>query len=522
MTASTSWLSENARIYFGNAASRKDYRVQMRGAKPFWVFTCYVLSLGIIGFMFYATTLGRPGLSLANAQSELSTFFSFLMGILAAAICLIAPGLTGSAIVAEKQRLSLDLVLTAPIEPKYFLVGKMISSYRYIWMLLALALPVVALSVVLGGATWWDVFGCFLLLSFHAMVFTSLSLLISSVTSKPAAAVIWSLIAVAAFAFASSAIASTALTGMFTGNSSHLPFTIAVSPFFPLQAVNSTTPIGSWEVPNWVFGVLISLLLTRLFLLGAAVNMAPLDKRLSANLRITGLVYTFGLAVLVAYAMQTILNLSRGSSSGPNPDLMLTLVALGCSLWLIIGTCYFACYGKDGSKRFWLNGRFSLRRAFDGTPAGGLPYMLLLYAASYAGVVIGARFVLHLNLGPVFWSATLWPLGYTVLNWSIGQLMSSATSALKTARVLTLVILAASPLLFNVFMGWMGLAPPWASNGSTSTSNLWYIWPYAPLTGEDIFASAWVYGLVMLGIGLLVFLWARTLENQRSLRLASA
>jgi len=51
----------------------------------------------------------------------------------------------------ERQHGPWILVFSAPVAPRYYLVGKTIAVYRYIWMLLILSLPVTAACVVLGG-----------------------------------------------------------------------------------------------------------------------------------------------------------------------------------------------------------------------------------------------------------------------------------------------------------------------------------------------------------------------------------
>ena len=496
----------------------------MRGSKPFWIFSVYVFCLCLIGMVMYVSILGRSGLSLAGAQSELTNFFSSLMALLAGAICVISPALTGTAIVAERQRQSLDLVLSAPVEPKYLLVGKMISSYRYTWMLLILALPVVAMSVVLGGATWQDVFGCFLLLSFHALIFTSLALMISTMTNKPASAVIWSFFAVFAYVIAMTFLSSTALSRAFAGSASHVPFTIALTPFFALQAINSSTQIGSIDVPNWVFAAVLALLLTRLFLLGAAVNLAPLDKRLSANLRLSGLVYTFGLGALVMYSMAPMFMMMSGSMSaggmtpsppGLDPDLMVLNIGLASVAWLLFGMPMLSCYGWEGSRRFWPNGIFSLRRALDGTPAGNLPYLLVLIASGIGGSLCGNIWAGGTGPKGSLLPGLLWPAGLIVLAWSIGRLLSAACKAMKTARAFHLCVLillvGAVPLAMLIFQ----LSPSWSVDPESHTSAIWSLWLFTPLLTHDLFKLAWVYGVIMLGIGLLLAFWAQVLEAKR-------
>ena len=480
--------------------------------------------------VIYQIALGRPGMSLSSAQAEFTDFFNELDALLAGAICLISPALTATAIVAERQRQSLDLVLSAPIDPKYLLVGKMISSYRYTWMLLILALPVVAMSVVLGGATWRDVFGCFLLLSFHALIFTSMALFISTLTTKPASAVIWSFFAVGGYVVLSGYLAATSAIPMAfsRGGTEHLPFTISLSPFTVLQAINSSTLVGSIDVPNWVFAGIISLLLSRLFLLGAAVNLAPLDRRLSANLRLSGLAYTFGLGCLVMYSLAPVLitgpaarSLGGPGQAGLLPDLLIMIVGIGSIGWVSIGVPMLSCYGWEGSKRFWPNGQFSPRHTFDGTPAGNLPFLLLLLCSGVGGSYFGYNWAGGQPTEGSLLPGMLWAVGIVVLTWSMGQLLAAACKTMKTARVLHLCSLISLYLGLPLGMMIFQVAPSWVVDqySTGSKSDLWYLWPLTPLLDRNLFHLAPVYGLIMLVLGGVIALWARSVEAKRSRRI---
>lgn len=531
--ALSAWMIEASRTYIGNASSRRDFRVQMRGTKPFWIFAAYVFSLCVIGFMMYASILGNETLSLSTAQSQLNGLFNSLMGVLAAAICVIAPALSATAIVAERERQSLDLVLTAPVEPKYLLVGKMISSYRYTWMMLILALPVVAMSVVLGGATWHDVFGCFLLLSFHAMIFTSLALLISSLVNKPSSAVVWSIFGVIGYNVVAYILSSAPNRPFMMGGPSthHAPFTVALSPFTALEAINTTTQVGSIEVPNWVFGGLFTLLVTRLFLLAAAVTLAPLDRRLAANLRLTGIVYTFGLGWLVMYAVGPVFLNPYNPINGMQPrpslsaDLQLTNVALAVSAWLALGMPALACYGRDGSRRFFPNGLFALRNALDGTPAGALPYALTLLVAAFVGVLVGNHFSVGETADAGLVPGVAFGVGLTIFLWAIGRWLSAKLPSIKAARGLHVTAIVSIFFGLPTVLSMLQLAPSWASTGNDygqRTTSLWYLWPLSPLTSVDLYGTAPIYAGALLLLGLGIAIRAERAEKVRTRRLKLA
>src|ERR1044072_9677517 len=113
-------------------------------------------------------------MSMTDAQHPLKGFYNKIIYLLSTVMWLVAPALTATAIVSERQRKSLDLVFSAPVSPKYYLVGKMLSSYRYVWMLLVLSLPVTAACVVLGGAVWSEGLAAYGLLSLPGVIYTAI------------------------------------------------------------------------------------------------------------------------------------------------------------------------------------------------------------------------------------------------------------------------------------------------------------------------------------------------------------
>ena len=154
MNGELSWLASLKRTYIGNATATRDMRVQLRGGRAAIFFTLYLVVMTVVLLLIYSGSLGEDGqYNLAMAQGRLQDFYNQTLLLLAVVISLVAPSMGAFAIVSEKQRRSLDLVFSAPTEPKYYLVGKLISSFRYVWLVLVLSLPFCAVSVTLGGTT---------------------------------------------------------------------------------------------------------------------------------------------------------------------------------------------------------------------------------------------------------------------------------------------------------------------------------------------------------------------------------
>src|SRR5947209_4930518 len=160
---------------------------------------------------------GQGGVSITEVQENLREFYNILMVCLASILCLITPALTAGAITSERQRQSLDLLFSAPVSVKALLVGKLISSYRYTWMLLALSLPITAVCVVMGGATWSDVLAGYALLSFSALVLTAIGLVVSSMAPSVGAAILWTYLAVAGYLFVSAGVSASSSVRIMMG-----------------------------------------------------------------------------------------------------------------------------------------------------------------------------------------------------------------------------------------------------------------------------------------------------------------
>ena len=109
------WIRSNLACYFSNAATVRDFRVQLRGNRAILLWSFYLLVL--IGFtmMVYSGTSDVSSTSIVDAQRRLREFYQSIMILLAVMVNLITPALTAGAIVMERQRRSLDLVISAPV-----------------------------------------------------------------------------------------------------------------------------------------------------------------------------------------------------------------------------------------------------------------------------------------------------------------------------------------------------------------------------------------------------------------------
>lgn len=415
------WWEDQKACYFGNAQTVRDLRTQLRGNRPIWLWSCYLFLLVVTtGFSYSVMTPVAGGFAttdVSSLQGALKALYGVLIATIWGMIALIAPALTAAAISTERQRRSLDLVFSAPVSPKYLLVGKMLSTYRYVWMLLVLSVPFSSVAVVLGGATAWDVFADYVSMSFVGLIFSSIGLMISCLSTRTILAVIYSYLAVLGYLILAIPLAGLFIYSMALGTRAVPDWQIALSLFSGLGAVGreSTTV----TLTSLLLMVGAALYLVKLLLAGAGSALAERAGKETASLRALSL-------ILIAFL---------GIAASENPGVSLARSAVDPVKTIFLGMIGFTiflptltCFGVNGSDRTRNDGFFRFRTALSGTPAGALPYLLLCITVAF---------------GPLYWhhpaDPQAWALaGYTYalwfFFWGIGRFWSRQCATLSVAK----------------------------------------------------------------------------------------
>lgn len=82
--------------------------------------------------------------SVTGCFQVISFFLLFMIGI-------IIPVITASSIAGEREKQTLDIMLTAPISPSYIVVGKLFAALCNIFMYIVVSFPALAISFIFGG-----------------------------------------------------------------------------------------------------------------------------------------------------------------------------------------------------------------------------------------------------------------------------------------------------------------------------------------------------------------------------------
>jgi ABC-type transport system involved in multi-copper enzyme maturation, permease component len=509
----------------GNPVIGRELRVRVRVGRAYLLQAFYLAFLILIVALAYQAAIGdNPDLrNPVRVQEALVEFYRIVMSMLVALIALIAPALTANAITLERERKTMDLLLATPLTARQLLVGKLLGSFAFIVLLLALTLPVSAVSVLLGGVSFPELLKAYLLVACGGLVLCAIALFSSVYARNSTLAVLWSYLRVAGFLLATGvliALQEALAFGAFGGRGAgalNLAFPqVLLNPFAAPFAADMQVDFVRWQVPAWIVGVVICLLFTRLILTAAARKVGLYDKDVLPSAR-RQLLLLFPLNMLLCVLPL----LARGGGAGGivGAEYVLLVVLLCVAPFLLLAA-WIAPFGQDGDTPCPDDGMFKPSRMFTAAPSGALPFLWTAWLLTAGALIL----VLYQSgmpamVGPLFWNYLLSMLvyftGVWMLFWGIGRFCSVMLRArsLATARALTLVAITgviALPVIIDLMFFW--------NHTEFVALQVWVFKPFFDALSDPrsakIHDAMFLWGSGMVLIGLLLGAFRRRAQAQ--------
>jgi len=518
----------------GNPVVVRELRVRVRFARAYWLQALYLLFLILIVGVAYTGTLGNQiTIDPYRAQQHLQTFYWIIFSTLISLIVLIAPGLTASAVTLERERRTLDLLLATPLSARQLLTGKLVGSFAFLVLLIALTLPASAVCVLLGGATFGEVLESYLMLALSGLTLSALALFTSAYSRNTMWAVFGGYLLCFAYLLATlpfTVLSFAAVTGgvaTVKGRELVAPLSV-LNPFSAPVLAGLSLKVGSWEIPAWAVSLVMCLLFVRLVMTGAARRVGLYDKDVLPSFRrqllLVAAVYTY----LTTVGMATVLSGAVGGpgfwSSGADA---VTLFLLIVSVPMAIAVLLITPIGKRDEHPAVDDGLFNPLRMFAPSAAGALPYITLLWLIVAGTIVLGSqplwRF-LNLSQQLAFFAMVFYLYGIWVLLWGVGRVSSAMVGryGLGVARwmsiTLTVALLILPPFAQSLFFAEF----PVQFQAITPIQRLWFPMPlicffdaasrnapFASTLDPEVLLMLVQDGLGWLVVGLLLGLIAR-------------
>ena len=450
----------------GNPVIGRELRVRVRVGRAYMLQAFYLAFLILIVALAYQAAIGdNPDLrNPVRVQGALVEFYRLVMSMLVALIALIAPALTANAITLERERKTMDLLLATPLTARQLLVGKLLGSFAFIVLLLALTLPVSAVSVLLGGVSFPELLKAYLLIACGGLVLCAIALFSSVYARNSTLAVLWSYLRVAGFLLATGVLMLqdvVAFGGRGAGALSLAFPQVLLNPFAAPFVADMQVDFVRWQAPAWIVGVVLCLLFTRLTLTAAARKVGLYDKDVLPSAR-RQLMLFFPLNMLLC--VLPLLALGGGGAGGMGGAEYALVVVLLCVAPFLLLAAWIAPFGQDGDTPCPDDGMFKPSRMFTAAPSGALPFLWTVWLLTTGALIL----VLYQSgipaiMDPLLWSYLLTMLiyftGVWMLFWGIGRCCSVMLRArsLATARALTQVAITgviALPVIIDLMFFW--------------------------------------------------------------------
>jgi len=179
----------------------KELRSRMRGRRAFVVLTAYLSVLAMITYGVYAvvgpvareTAVGDLGFGLSQANASRligQSIFSVLSIFQIVLVSMIAPAFTAGQISLEREKQTLDLLVTTPMRPGAIIIGKLVTALAFVILMILAAIPITAIVLMYGGASIDDIVRQQVLLLAVAVGFGAIGLFASALVQRTQAATV--------------------------------------------------------------------------------------------------------------------------------------------------------------------------------------------------------------------------------------------------------------------------------------------------------------------------------------------
>lgn len=167
----------------------KELKLRFRNMKSFTGILFYLIAMSVFvfGFIFLATSLTGSGFF---RPDESFMLFSIMTYIQLGLILFITPALTAGTISSEREKQTLNILLTTSQTSFQIIFGKMTSSIAFLLLMIVSGLPIYSLVFLYGGVSPSQLFFIFLFYLLTLLAIASIGVMLSTLIRKTIVAII--------------------------------------------------------------------------------------------------------------------------------------------------------------------------------------------------------------------------------------------------------------------------------------------------------------------------------------------
>ncbi len=177
-----------------NPILKKEMVVGSRSMKMSWAImaVCGILTAIVVFILLINSYTSSSGIG--YSYRSLVVLFPVLGCTECGLLSLMIPVITSGSISGEREKQTLDIMLTTPVSPMSIVTGKLWSAMMIVMMYMIASVPVMAIAFILGGLSWINLFGLFIMLLYLGIYVGSVGIFCSSFVKKSIAATILTIV----------------------------------------------------------------------------------------------------------------------------------------------------------------------------------------------------------------------------------------------------------------------------------------------------------------------------------------
>ncbi|GGI43404.1 hypothetical protein GCM10008018_01900 [Paenibacillus marchantiophytorum] len=201
----------NSKLNWINPVLEKEFRLRMRTFRSPLSILVYLLAIGLIalGFAYINMSNLQAGVLSTTKSSEL---FYFLSGTQLVLIAFMTPGLTAGVISGEREKQTLNMLLTTQQSSGTIILSKLFASLSFMLLTVVATMPLYSIVFLYGGVSPKQVLSVFVFYVFVMLLFGAVGIFFSTVLKKTVISII------ATYGFVLFVFGFTALAGLFFAN----------------------------------------------------------------------------------------------------------------------------------------------------------------------------------------------------------------------------------------------------------------------------------------------------------------
>lgn len=163
-----------------NPVYKRETTVSARSFKLALILLVFNGILALVVLLNMYSVIERVKMTAEIQYSSFTNIYVFVAVVEFVLLMFIMPGLTAGGISGERERQTLDLMLTTTMKPSDIITGKLASSLSTMSLMIISSFPLLAVSFVYGGVTVWDVLWLLLCFASVALLCGSMGICFSS------------------------------------------------------------------------------------------------------------------------------------------------------------------------------------------------------------------------------------------------------------------------------------------------------------------------------------------------------